>query len=175
MSKRFLTSCVASLVCLGLFASAAAQAQTVCTSPAEEEAFQIGALKSELTVLAIGCKTEEAYNSFVMRYRAELVAKDNVVNAWFRHAYGRDAQKNYDAYITLLANEHSEQAQREGGDFCPRLLVMFKEVMALPSSTVLAEYAEAKDVVPAAVGACAGPSAAPVQTARVQRVVAKKK
>ncbi len=174
MTNRILNTCVASLFSLGLFASAAAQAQTVCISPAEEDAFQIGALKSELTVLAIGCKTEEAYNSFVERYRPELVAKDAVVNAWFRHTYGGAAQKNYDAYITLLANEHSEEAQREGTDFCPRMLTMFKEVMALPSATVLAEYAETKDVVPAAVGACAGP-AQPERTARVTRVSTKKK
>ncbi len=174
MNARLLNAFVASAFTVGLLASAAAQAQTACTSPAEEAAFQIGALKSELTVLAIGCRTEDAYNSFVERYRSELVAKDNVVNAWFRHAFGSAAQKNYDAYITLLANEHSEEAQREGTDFCPRMLTMFKEVMALPSATVLAEYAETKDVVPAAVGACAGP-AQPERTARVTRVSTKKK
>ncbi len=173
MANRVLNALMSSVVSVGLLAASAAEAQTMCTSPTDEAAFEVGALKSELTVLAIGCRTEEGYNSFVERYRSELVAKDAVVNAWFKRAYGGAAQRNYDAYITLLANEHSQLAQREGSDFCPRLMVMFKEVMALPSLGVLAEYAEVKDVVPAGVGACAGP--APVQTARVQRVVAKKK
>jgi hypothetical protein len=161
MSNRILKAILSSIVSAGLFASAAAQAQTVCTSAADEGAFQVGALKSELTVLAIGCRNEDAYNSFVERYRSELVAKDSVVNAWFKRNYGGAAQRNYDQYITLLANEHAQLAQREGTDFCPRLMVMFSEVMALPSPNVLEEYAEVKDVVPPAVGACQGPSAAP--------------
>jgi hypothetical protein len=161
MSNRFAKILLSSVVSLGMFASAAAQAQTACSSPSDEAAFQVGALKSELTVLAIDCKHDEDYNRFVERYRSQLIAKDSVVNAWFKRTYGGAAQRNYDEYITLLANEHAEQAQHEGTDYCPRLLVMFNEVMALPNGTMLEQYAEAKDVVPVGVGACEGPSSAP--------------
>jgi hypothetical protein len=175
MSNRVLNAAIASVVSIGLFASAAAQAQTICTSAGDEAAFQVGALKSELTVLAIGCRNEDAYNSFVERYRSELVAKDGVVNAWFKRNYGGGAQRNYDQYITLLANEHAQLAQQEGTDYCPRLMIMFNEVMALPNPAVLDEYAEVKDVVPAGVGACQGPSSAPASRPPVRTAAAKKR
>ena len=158
MPNRILTTLLSGAVSLGLLASA--QAQTRCTSPTDAAAFEVGALKSELTVLAIDCRIEENYNRFVERYRSELVARDGVVNAWFKRAYGSSAQRNYDAYITLLANEQSVIAQHEGTDFCPRMTAMFAEVMALPDASVLAQYAAAKDVVPAEVSACVMPQVA---------------
>ncbi len=164
--SRHLSTLVGPFMGLGLLFSTAAGAQTRCASPSDQAAFDVGALKSELSVLAVSCSQEDGYNNFVIRYRSELVAKDGVVNAWFRRQYGRAAQTRYDAYITLLANAQSDAGLHQGSDFCPRLTPLFTEVMALPSASVLAEYAAGKDVVPAAAGSCEGAAATSAVTTR---------
>lgn len=162
-------------VCLGFLISTSVSAQTRCSSPTDQSAFDVGALKSELSVLAVGCSDEDDYNRFVERYRTELVARDGEVNAWFRRTYGRAAQAHYDSYITLLANAQSETGLHQGTDFCPRLKPMFAEAMALPNSTVLAQFAAAKDLIPDAAGSCEATSVAPVSKIRgVRRTTVRK-
>ena len=162
------------LACLGLFAANMAHAQLRCPSSADQAAFEVGALKSELSVLAVGCSDEDAYNSFVERYRGELVREDGVVNSWFKHEYGRAAQKQYDSYITLLANEQGELGQHQGSDFCPRNRMVFDEVMALPAPAELPQYAAGKDLVPPEMGSCQTLKAAAPAPAK-RRVAGKKK
>ena len=171
MSRRLAPALIA---CVGLLCANAANAQLRCPSSADQAAFEVGALKSELSVLAVGCSEEDAYNSFILRYRSELVHEDGVVNAWFKHEYGKSAQKQYDSYITLLANEQGELGQRQGSDFCPRNKRVFDEVMALPSATVLPEYVAGKDLVPAELGSCQAPKVAAPATTR-RRTSGKKK
>ncbi len=174
MSRRLAPTLIA---CAGLLSATAAHAQLRCPSSADQSAFEVGALKSELSVLAVGCSDEDAYNSFVGRYRSELVREDGVVNAWFKHEYGKAAQREYDSYITLLANEQGEMGQHQGSDFCPRNKLVFDEVMALPSAAVLPQYAAGKELVPPEMGSCqtakAAKAAAPAAGKR--RVVARKK
>jgi hypothetical protein len=141
-------------VALSLLVSSAATAETRCAAPTDQAAFDVGALKSELSILAVDCHNEDDYNKFVERYRSELVSQDGVVNAWFKRSYGRSAQPHYDTYITLLANDQSQVGLRQGTEFCPRLKTLFTEVMSLPDSTVLAQYAAAKDLIPSTVGSC---------------------
>ncbi len=143
------------LAVLGLLtASAASAAPASCLSPEQQSAFDVGALKSELSVLAVACSNEDDYNRFVELHRRELVSEDATVNAWFKRTYGGAAQPRYDSYITLLANEQSETGQKQGSDFCPRLAALFPEVMAVPSAS-LAQYAAAKDLMPDGLTPCA--------------------
>ena len=135
------------VVAAAVFAGMSVGAQAHCTSPTDQAAFEVGALKSELSVLAVGCADETDYNSFVERDRAELVKEDAVVNAWFKKTYGKAAQAKYDSYITLLANEQSVKGQHEGSDFCPRLKPVFSEAAVVPVN-LLPQYVAAKDVLP---------------------------
>ena len=157
------------LAATALFAAFAGQVEARCTSAAEQSAFDIGALKSELSVLAVACSDEDAYNAFVVRDRAELVKADGMVNAWFKKTFGRTAQARYDSYITLLANEQGLKGQHEGSDFCPRLKPVFEETSVVPVSS-LPEYAAAKNLFPldmaCEVSASPGPALAPVRGAR---------
>ena len=138
-----------------------AGAQARCSSASDQAAFDVGALKSELSVLAVGCSDENEYNGFVERDRSELVAQDAVVNAWFKRTFGRTAQAHYDSYITLLANEQGLKGQHEGSDFCPRLKTLFSEASVVPVKQ-LAQYAAAKDLIPKDEMACdVSASAAP--------------
>ena len=135
------------LASAAMLASAASGAHAKCSSEKDQSAFDVGALKSELSVLAVGCGDEDDYNAFVIRTRSELISEDGVVNAWFKKTYGRAAQAQYDAYITLLANEQSVSGQHEGSDFCPRLKSLYGESMAVPVSD-LPEYAAGKNLLP---------------------------
>jgi hypothetical protein len=135
------------LLAATMLSGLATGAQARCSSAAEQSAFDIGALKSELSVLAVACSDEDDYNHFVERDRGELVRADAVVNSWFKRTFGRTAQQRYDSYITLLANEQGLKGQHEGGDFCARLKPVFAETMVVPVAS-LPEYAAAKDVFP---------------------------
>ena len=135
------------LLATAMLAASAGGAQARCSSAAEQAAFDIGALKSELTVMGIACGLDEDYNAFVVRDRAELVRADAVVNGWFKRTFGRTAQSRYDSYITLLANEQSTRNQHEGSDLCPRLKPMFEETALVPLPQ-LPQYAAAKDLFP---------------------------
>lgn len=160
---------------LAALASSAAQAQVRCTVPQDQVAFEVGALKSEMTVLATSCPgADKQYNAFIERYRPQLVASDAAVNAWFKRTYGRNAQRQYDAYITSLINSQSEMGLRQGTNFCPRTDMIFDEAMGLPDRSTLPQYAAGKDVLPSDVGACE-PPAPPTIKARARKVAAKRK
>ena len=141
------------LLAAALLVATTAGAQARCASATDQAAFDVGALKSEMSVLAVGCSNEEDYNRFIERDRAELVAQDAVVNAWFKKTYGRAAQAHYDSYITLLANEQGLKGQHEGSDFCPRLKSVFAEAALVPVKD-LPQYAAAKDLIPKDEMAC---------------------
>ena len=143
------------LAALGMMASGAAQAQVRCTVPEDQVAFEIGALKSEMTVLATSCPgADKEYNAFVERFRPQLVSSDAAVNAWFKRTYGRNAQREYDSYITTLANAQSQVGLHQGTNFCPRTDMIFAEAMGLGDGSILPQYAAGKDVLPSDVGAC---------------------
>ena len=153
------------LAAFGLLASTTAQAQVQCASATDQSAFDVGALKSELTVLAVSCEADKPYNAFVERFRPELVANDGVVNAWFKRTYGKSAQSRYDQYITELINQQSQVGLKQGSDFCPRSMAMFNELGGLPDNKSLVDYAAGKDLIPPAIGSCATPAVAPAKRA----------
>jgi hypothetical protein len=142
VTARRLTSLLAAC---GILAASGAQAH--CSATSDEQAFDVSALKSELSVLAVACGDDTDYNAFIEHSRGELVREDGVVNAWFKKNYGRAAQAKYDSYITLQANEQGLSGQHEGSDFCPRLKPVFAEAMAVPVAS-LPEYAAAKNMMP---------------------------
>ncbi len=165
------------LLAAGLLVSPYAQAAQ-CASPADQTVFDLAALKSELMVLATGCKgSDDAYNAFVNRYKPQLGANDHALAAYFKRAYGRNAQREQDAYVTNLANSQSQHGVHQGSDFCPRMSAIFREVMTLPAGNDLPEYAAGKDLIPDELGACAPaptPARAPVRTVSTRSSHSKK-
>ncbi len=159
---------------LAAMALLAGSAQAHCTAAADESAFDVGALKSELSVLAVACGEDESYNGFVTRDRTELVRQDGVVNAWFKRTYGKTAQAKYDSFITSQANEQSIAGQHEGNQFCPRLKPVFAEVAAVPLAQ-LPEYAAAKNLSPVDFACVTAVPARATAPARGSRTGARKK
>ncbi|MBN9563038.1 MAG: hypothetical protein J0H14_20275 [Alphaproteobacteria bacterium] len=165
------------LLAAGLLVSPYAEAAQ-CSSPADQTVFDLAALKSELMVLATGCKgSDDAYNAFVNRYKPELGANDHALAAYFKRAYGRNAQREQDAYVTNLANSQSQVGIRQGSDFCPRTSAIFREVMTLRDGKDLPAYAAGKDLIPDDLSTCApapSPARATVRTASTRSSHGKK-
>jgi hypothetical protein len=170
--RRFLCG----LAALGLLAAQQAAAQQQCPVPADQSMFEVEALKSALMVLATGCHDDAEYNAkynaFVNRYQPSLAANAKAFDGYFKHRYGKQGQREHDAYITALANAVSDTGMRLGTDFCPRNGAMFNEVMALRGPADLPSYAAAKDLVPPSLGACA--VAPPVKTVATRSRQAKR-
>jgi hypothetical protein len=129
-------------------------AQRQCTSAADQSAFEVQALRSELMVVATGCHDDKRYNAFIRRFQGDLQANERAVKAYFQHRYGRSAETEHDRFVTDLANAISTQGSEIGGDFCPRNGMIFNEVLALTSSAELPDFAAGKNLVPASVEIC---------------------
>ncbi len=138
---------VCGFVSVMFFASQAyaATSHAICARPAEMAAFDIAGLKSQLMVTALSCSLQDRYNAFVIRYRPSLVAEDHALDTYFGRAYGRGWRSKHDDYVTLLANNESEQGTKLGTDFCRENVSLFDEVMALPGPSALPAYAAGKD------------------------------
>jgi ribosomal protein L18 len=136
-----------------------ATAAETCKTQADQEIFDLAALKSEAMVLATSCHMDGQYNAFVQRYKTVLLANEHAFDAYFKRVFGRSGQAEHDAYITSLANAQSDIGLQEGTDFCPHTAAIFDEVMAIPTAQDLTAYAAGKDLVPANLGACVEPQA----------------
>lgn len=157
---------------LGILSAQPVLAHPQCSSVADESAFEVQALRSEMMVLATGCHDDERYNAFIRRYQSDLQGNERTINAYFQHRYGRSAQAEHDRFVTDLANAISRQGTDLGGDFCPRNGLIFAEVMALESPAELPDFAAGKNLVPASVTIC---SPMPTSAAADRKAAVKKK
>jgi hypothetical protein len=141
-----------------------------CGESSAHEAFDVQGLKSELMVTALSCNAKDQYDSFIGKFRPNLLAEEERLNGYFRTTYGKNAQREHDNYITELANVQSKGGLRAGTIFCQQRMAMFDEVGVLESSADLARYAEAKDIVqPASYAAPEAPSRPAIRRAPVKR------
>ncbi len=137
----------------------------VCTRPAEKSAFDITGLKSELMVTALACNEQDRYNSFISRYRADLMREDRALDSYFGRSYGNRARSEHDNYITNLANVQSESGIKLGTDFCGHSVGMFDKVLALHSDKELPEFAASQTIAqPMDLTACPVPVRKPKPT-----------
>lgn len=144
-----------------------AVAERQCASPADQAVFEVQALRSELMVLATGCRDDDNYNAFMRRYQADLLANDHAVGAYFKRKFPRTAQQEHDRFVTDLANALSQEGSKLGSEFCPHNGLIFAEVLALRSAADLPHYAAGKDLIPASMGICQEPApAAPTKAAK---------
>lgn len=84
-----------------------------CMTKAETTAEQARGLQAGLMVAALKCvhkpslKLHENYNAFVLRYNTELTSHSNVMQAYFKRAYGQGHKDALNKYMTSLANYFS--------------------------------------------------------------------
>ena len=152
---------LSSLAAVSLLTVQQAHAQLDCLQTQERSVVEVAALRSELMVLATGCRQDERYNSFIRKYQADLMGNERAVGDVFKRMYGKRAQQEHDRFTTDLANGESSAGMHLGTDFCARNSVIFSEVMALRSAAELPAYAKGKDLVPATVDLCPQVAQAP--------------
>src|SRR5690242_17292203 len=145
---------LSAVTALTLLSAQPVLAERQCTSLADQSAFELQALRSELMVLAMGCHEDDRYNAFIRRYQPDLQANERMISSYFKNRYGRAGQTEHDRFVTELANAMSRQGSDLGGDFCPRNGVIFKEVLSLRSTAELQDYVAGKNLVPASVDIC---------------------
>lgn len=107
---------------------APALAAPPCVTPAEAAAFDVVALKTEMMVTALLCRSDAQYNSVIRRFRAPILSGERTVQAWFGRAGG--GRSGYDAYITQIANARSAAAIVHGDGFCEVNGGLFREILA---------------------------------------------
>lgn len=137
-----------------------------CAAPADQAMFELAALKSELVLLATKCNRAADYNSFVNRFRPQLIQVDKDLTTYFRKAHGGRAQNVSSTFSTELINEQSTRAGQMGGDHCPRNGLIFTEVLALTGPADLAPFAAGKNLIPASLTTCPPPPPPRAQTTR---------
>jgi hypothetical protein len=152
---------LSSLAAMSLLAVQQAHAQLDCLQPNERSIVEVAALRSELMVLATGCRQDDRYNAFIRKYQADLMGNEKAVGDVFKRMYGGRAQQEHDRFTTDLANGESSAGMHLGTDFCAHNGVLFTEVMALHSAAELPAYAAGKDLVPATVDICPQVAQAP--------------
>ena len=148
-----------------LLAIPQAHAQLECLQPQERSVVEVAALRSELMVLATGCRQGDRYNAFIRKFQPDLMGNEKAVGDVFKRMYGKRAQQEHDRFTTDLANGESSAGMHLGTDFCDRNGMLFTEVMALRSASDLPAYAAGKDLVPATVDLCPQVAQAPRKTA----------
>ena len=72
--------------------------------PQERSLVEVAALRSQLMVLATGCRQDDRYNAFVRRYQADLMGNEKAVGDVFKRIYGKRGQQEHDRFTTDLAN-----------------------------------------------------------------------
>ncbi|MBU6499813.1 MAG: hypothetical protein KGQ40_14910, partial [Rhodospirillales bacterium] len=147
----------------------------ICARPPEKAAFDVATLKSQLMLAALTCDARDQFNAFVAHYQHDLQGDEKSLNGFFSRAYGRQAQKQHDDFITQLANAQSELGTKAGVNFCKQNLGMFQDVMSLKSDADLPVYAAAKPLQRAlAVQECAAAPAPVAKKPVARKIVARK-
>lgn len=136
----------------------------MCVRAPEKAAFDVSALKSNLMVTAVTCKSEERYNAFIRQFQPYLATNEKTLSGYFSRAYGKRATSQQDDYITSLANAQSQLGVKYGSLFCAQNVGMFDEVMAIKSGADLPAFAANKPIQQAlAVQECPPPPPAPAK------------
>jgi hypothetical protein len=147
-----------------------AMAAPTCSSAADQSAYEVLALRTQMILLATKCSRDQDYNkNFVVRFQPALQANERTVLAYFRKVYGGAGQGRKDTFSTELVNVMSQQANTQGGEFCGRATQIIAEMNALRSMDELPGYAAVKDFGPNGVSMCPATAAASPRAGRGRR------
>lgn len=129
MSSRRLRAAGIAAVTAGLLGSHAADA--ACARSTELSGLQARVLQTELMVAALSCDEAARYNSFVNRFRNELMVESKRMQGYFSRVHGGRAGKVINAFVTELANNSSQRSLTESASFCPHAAALLDEVLKI--------------------------------------------
>ncbi len=122
---RCLNIISAVLVSLGALSSTVQAAP--CTTTQEWAAFRAAAVAQELMVAGLTCQSVDAYNRFVIGYRAELQTSDADLKSYFLRREGRRGEAAYDTFKTKLANLSALSQLANPAAFCAAMRTAFDQ------------------------------------------------
>lgn len=127
-----------------------------CLSASDRNAVQIRQMHVQLMVAALKCDDSlglrDSYGAYVNKHNSVLSGNAQSLRSLFQKAYGGDSSRQFDRFITRLANDASSQAQTQMG-YCETNLDLLQKAMALPANQV-DDLAREVVTVPAEVGRC---------------------
>jgi hypothetical protein len=140
-----------------------------CLRPEERQAADTWAMNSYLRVIGMQCKIDRTrmINAF-QPHSAELSAAANVIQGYFRRAYGGAGQTRFDQYYTNISQDHAMDATRAGSFFCSDAEVILQQVRALPPGQ-LAKFSVNHNVIQPISAPDCGAGATPHRSAAAPR------
>lgn len=120
----------------GVMIQADSVAPKGCRKPDELAADDVRRLQTELMVAALRChkdadlKIADKYNAFVRKFSDEMVVQTKTLQVLFKREYGGSHMKQFDIYVTALANEISQRSQRTAG-YCKQVAALLDQVNAV--------------------------------------------
>jgi hypothetical protein len=126
----------------------ASAADRHCYSPADLEAEQAIRFQTNLMVISSACR-DTVYGEFRARNTAAIIRYQKIMIAHFRREGARNAQGEFDAWNTSLANELSlQQGAQSTAVICQKAVDLEKMASTLDSKG-LHDYAVAQAASPA--------------------------
>ena len=97
-----------------------------------QQAFNVIGLKSALMVAALSCNQQDQYDAFMTSFHPHILSAQHTLDAYFHKASGPySGQKMEDNFITLLANNQSDEGIAAGSNFCLNSQAEFSAVLTL--------------------------------------------
>lgn len=116
----------------------------ICAKPAEKVAFDMAALRMQLSVTELTCEARPQFNAFTAKFKNAVGSDNATLGQFFKRAYGAKGVSNQDQYETAQINQTSEAGQYYGDELCKTAMPMFDQVLALNTQQELENYAAAQ-------------------------------
>lgn len=122
-------------------------AEAACYSAPEYSASRVRQLQTELMVAALSCKRHPElslpakYNEFISKFGPHLTENATVLRGHFARHYGKRREREFDTFITNLANEASMRAMSVD-DYCRVIAPTFDRVLRLDGAQLAGFAAE---------------------------------
>ncbi len=132
----------------------AAMADT-CDKPAEQTAFQVRALQTDLMVAALTCQAKSDYNAFATKFQNVLVKNGKELKQHFLDTHGKGGVSKLNAYVTALANKASAKSIEARDGFCDDARRTFVSVLAM-EPVDLEKFSVDRETTETASASCKG-------------------
>lgn len=126
-SRLTVTLASAAFVIRGLLNVDTAWAEA-CAQPHEHTALSARVLQTELMVAALSCGNRPLYNTFVRKFRDDLVKQGHSLRLFFARHYADRGEKDLNIFITRLANEASQRSNADRAAFCSQASSLFRQL-----------------------------------------------
>ncbi|MBI2236660.1 MAG: heme utilization protein [Magnetospirillum sp.] len=112
-----------------------AAAAPPCFNAPEMRAAQMRQLHVQLQVASLNCRAgfpelPGQYASYVQRFAQTLALNAKVLEGHFSQHFGKDHRRQFDRFVTSLANEESQRAHQVA-NYCEDHAPLFDKIMAL--------------------------------------------